>query len=157
MVAGKGCPPPAQSAVDSEEGEGREGSRRQLTRGTSGKGTDGTHSSSADTLFPHSKNSTSSRAQLGEEAAQAAGSLGEPSHGLCALVAVSILPPGGSREAASAPGVWWGQQPNSPTPSSLNSSNPVSPWPKYLGTDPSHRRCRGSSTGVQPNKPQNSA
>lgn len=53
--------------------------------------------------------------------------------------------------------MWWGQQPNSPTPSSLNSSNPVSPWPKYLGTDPSHRRCRGSSTGVQPNKPQNSA
>lgn len=76
---------------------------------------------------------------------------------LCALVAVSTLPPGGSREAASAPGVWWGQQQNSPTPSSLNSSNPVSPWPKYLGNDPSHRRCRGSSEGVQPNKPQNSA
>lgn len=69
-VVGKGCPPPAQSAVDSEEGEGREGSRRQLTRGTSGKGslpahhgTDGTHSSSADTLFLHSENSTSSRAR----------------------------------------------------------------------------------------------
>lgn len=70
---------------------------------------------------------------------------------------MSTLPPDGSREAASAPGVWWDQQPNSPTPSSLNFSNPVSPWPKYLGTDPSHWRCRGSSTGVQPNKPQNSA
>lgn len=28
----------------------------------------------------------------------------EPSHGFCALVAVSTLPPGGPREAASAPG-----------------------------------------------------
>lgn len=34
----------------------------------------------------------------------------ELSHGLCALVAVSTLPPGGPREAASTPGVCWGQQ-----------------------------------------------
>lgn len=83
-VAGKGCPPPAQSIVDSEEGERREGSRRQLTRETSEKGsllahhsTDSTHSSSADMLSSGSENSTSSRstAQLGEEAAQAAGIL----------------------------------------------------------------------------------
>lgn len=37
---------------------------------------------------------------------------------------MSTLPPGGPREAASAPGVCWGQQQNSPR-------NPVSPWPEF--------------------------
>lgn len=41
----------------------------------------------------------------GHGPAEGGGSLGEPSHGLCALVAVSTLPPGGQRGSQCSWGV----------------------------------------------------
>lgn len=73
-------------------------------------------------------------------------SMGALPWSFCALVAVSTLPPGGPRQAVSAPGVCWGQQQNSPKLGRLNPRNPVSPWPEYLGDDTSHQ---GAEVPVQ--------
>lgn len=109
------------------------------------------------TRSPHGKNSTTSGAQC---CRQPGGPPGGPpaavgaSQGLCALVAVSTLPPGDSRGAVHAPEVCWGQQQNSPKSGSLNPKNPVSPWPEHLGEDTSHQGCRCSSGGALTGKPQ---
>lgn len=80
------------------------------------------------------------------EAALPLASMGALPRSLCfGCSEVSTLPPGGLREAASAPGVCWGQQQNHPKLGSLDSRNPVSPWPEYLGDDNSHQGCRGYS------------
>lgn len=70
---------------------------------------------------------------------------------------MGTLPPGGSREVASAPRVRQDQRQDGPTPTSPNPRSPVSPWPGYLGNDTSHEGCSGFSGGVLPGEPQNSS